>query len=210
MPTIDRRYLLAGLILLLMLAFWGGIKYRDLKEENPAQEMILSEAADKKETNDSAPEIQVYVVGEVKKPGLYKVKNGARVYEVLEMAEVLPTADLQSAQPARKLKDEETVTLYAQGQNPEASDPNNTGIKSAAKPSQLQVVSSASSGLLNINTASAQELDERLPGIGPALAQRIIDYRNSNGSFSCVEDINNVSGIGDKKFAAIKDLITVR
>lgn len=62
---------------------------------------------------------------------------------------------------------------------------------------------------ININTASAEQLDEELEGIGPSLAQRIVSYRDANGPFTDIEQIKNVSGIGDKKFEAIKDNITV-
>lgn len=69
-------------------------------------------------------------------------------------------------------------------------------------------VAEESVGQINVNTASADELTE-LPGIGAKIAQRIVEYREKNGAFSTVEDIMNVSGIGEKKFLAIKDQITV-
>ena len=68
--------------------------------------------------------------------------------------------------------------------------------------------SADSNNLVNINTANAEELT-KLKGIGPALAQRIIDYREQNGTFKSIDDLKNVRGIGDKKFAALKDKITV-
>lgn len=64
-------------------------------------------------------------------------------------------------------------------------------------------------GRLNINTASVEELDEFLPGIGPVTAQKIVDYRTAYGPFSSIEEIMNVSGIGEKTFADIQNLITV-
>ena len=61
----------------------------------------------------------------------------------------------------------------------------------------------------NINTATEEELDENLPGIGPVIAKRIVEYRETYGGFSSVEELMNVSGIGEKRFAALKDLVTV-
>ncbi len=208
----DRRYLLGGLIVIMLIAFVGGIKYGDMRQAEPDQEMILSGTATGENIPPEETEIQVYVSGEVEKPGLYKLKSGARVYEALDMAGILPSADLQNAQPARKLQDGETITLFPQGQNPGLSVANQPGANSssAAAVSTPSYTSASSTGMININTASVQELDDRLPGIGPALAQRIVDYRSSSGAFASIEDINNVSGIGDKKFADIKALIRVR
>lgn len=61
---------------------------------------------------------------------------------------------------------------------------------------------------MNINTANQNELDD-LPGIGPSIAQRIVEYRNENGKFEKIEELQNVKGIGDAKFSEIKDLVTV-
>ena len=80
--------------------------------------------------------------------------------------------------------------------------------ETGANQESLQVGAQSGDGRININSASGTELMD-LPGIGPALSSRIIDYRNSNGPFSCIEDLRKVSGIGEKKFEAIKDKVTV-
>ncbi len=208
MPNIDRRYLWPALVVVLLIVFVGGMKYADLKQEKPTPEIIVPGAADGSSARSEEAEIQVYVAGEVEKPGLYKLKPGARVYEALQMAGVLPSADLKNVHPARKLQDGETIEVLAEGQNP-ADTLSAQSVSSTTMPTEVSSLVN-SGAQININTASVQELDDRLPGIGPTLAQRIIDYRTSNGPFTSIDDINNVSGIGDKKFADIKSLITVR
>ncbi|HZK87072.1 MAG TPA: ComEA family DNA-binding protein [Syntrophomonas sp.] len=210
MFNIDRRYLLAASIVILVIVFTAGIKYGGIKQPSAVGE-IITPAVKTVGNNPTASEaLQIYVCGEVEKPGLYKLKAGARVYDALKMAGILPGAALDFAQPARKLQDGETIELLAETQIKDLNMNNKVGMLPASSALTSSSKPSSSNGLLNINTASVQELDDRLPGIGPTLAQRIIDYRNSNGGFGSVEDINNVSGIGDKKFADIKDLISVR
>ena len=110
----------------------------------------------------------------------------------------LPGVDLSLVNLARKLSDGELVVIglpqpdpgaAGAAQGPGGGDPG-TGVK------------------VNLNTASLAAL-ESLPGIGPALAQHIVDYRRQHGDFHSVEDLRQVSGIGDAKFAAVKDLVTV-
>lgn len=209
MWDVDRRYLLAGLVVFLIISFFAGTKYGSFRQEESEPQIMLSAAGNNKTTTEETSEIQVYVDGEVERAGLYKLKNGARVYDALEMAGILPAGDMRTVQPARKLLDGETITLYAEGELPPSGIVNSTGGNPGSAAASVPTRAAPSAGLVNINTATAGELEE-LPGIGPALARRIIDYRNSSGGFAAIEDINNVSGIGDKKFADIKDLITVR
>jgi competence protein ComEA len=160
----------------------------------------VQSAGDKK-TEDI---IQVYVTGAVTKPGVYRLEPGARVYQAIDMAGSLPTANLKNINLALKLEDGQAIIVPAAGE--ETSGNILSGITgSGSSASNLN-----SNGKVNINSASVQELDQKLPGIGPAIAQRIVEYRTSQGAFSKIEDLTSVSGIGDKKFAQLKDLITVR
>jgi len=203
---LERRYLLAAAVLVLILVFAGGMKYADMKSRDQAKKEIISEPAvsekeAQKETQDDT--IQVYVAGAVEKPGVYKLQSGARVYEAIDMARALPAANLKVINLAQKLEDGQPIIVPAAGE--ETSMTLTSGGAPVTASSNL-----SNTGKVNINSASVQELDDKLPGIGPTIAQRIVDYRTSNGAFAKIEDLTEVSGIGDKKFADIKDLITVR
>lgn len=198
----DRRLLAIAAIVIVVL-FWAGMKYGEIK--NTSQQMedkaIEDLTADNEKTQPESEYIQVYVTGQVAAPRVLKLKSGARVFEAVEQVQLLPEADIKNINMARVLQDEEAVVIPG----PEAAlqaAADNSGIISTG--------GGMSQGLVNINTADVTEMDEKLPGIGPALAQRIVDYRTANGPFASVEDIKNVSGIGDKKFADFKNLITVR
>jgi len=209
--NIDRKWLAAVLILLL-LAFAGGAKYEAFKFEQKQDALKLLQD-DEKESGKSPARssdkgiITVYVIGEVKRPGVYRLQEGDRVYQAVEMAGGnLKTADLEHVDMARKLVDGENIEINAVGEIPDVVT--HVGVSQVSSAGN-HASGIRSGGLININTATAAELDT-LDGIGPTLAQRIIDYRTANGPFTAVEDINNVSGIGDKKYEAIKNSITVR
>jgi competence protein ComEA len=203
---LDRRYLWAAAVVLLLLVFAGGMKYGDMSRQNQNETEIVSDAVSSEQEVPTPKEeeiIQVYVTGAVQKPGVYRLQSGARVYDAVNMAEALPTANLGNINLAQKIIDEQAIVVPKIGEDLPINAPSGGLISGSA------LVKSGSTGKVNINSATAQELDG-LPGIGPTLAQRIIEYRTSHGVFERIEDINEVSGIGDKKFADIKDLITVR
>lgn len=207
MFDIDKRYLWAAAALLLILVFAGGMKYAEMRGQALGeQEIILDQAADEKEVGEKQQEdiIQVYVTGAVAKPGVYRLEPEARVYEAIDMAGALPAANLKNINLALKLEDGQAIMVPAVG---EETKDNLFGEVGAGG---LSSSNPNSRGKVNINSASAQDLDEKLPGVGPTIAQRIVEYRTSQGSFSKIEDLTAVSGIGDKKFAELKDLITVR
>lgn len=167
----------------------------------PAGEPIVLQPAPTK-----AP-IAVHVIGAVPRPGLYEFSEGARIQNAIDAAGgLLTSANIESINLAALLEDGQQLNIpYKDGQQTSLEDPNSTLElpNDSATPE-----TSTNSELININTATKEELDS-LPGIGPTIAQRIIDYRTENGNFSTIDDIKNVSGIGPATFDEIKDLITV-
>ena len=141
--------------------------------------------------------IVVHVAGWVRRPGVYEFPAGARIVDAIERAGgPRPGADLSALNLAALLVDAQQVLVPRRG---EGGPPGG-----AAGPGG----SSAAGGLVNINTATLEQL-ETLPGIGPVLAQSIIDYREEHGPFARIEDLRNVSGIGEKRFEDLKDKVTV-
>jgi competence protein ComEA len=148
----------------------------------------------------SASTIVVAISGRVKRPGLVHLPPGARVADAIAAAGgALPGTDLSFVNLARKVADGELIVIGVAPSPGTIVD----GAGGADDPS-----AAASGGLVDINTATESQLDT-LPGIGPALAQRIIDYRTQHGSFHSVNELQQVPGIGDAKFAEIKDLVTI-
>lgn len=140
--------------------------------------------------------IEVYICGEVNKPGVYKMVDGDRIDDLIKVAGGFTSnADTESVNLAIKLKDEDYIKVPSKTIS---QDINGTLINTQNN----------KQGKVNINTAGIEEL-KTLPRIGDSIAKRIIDYRTKNGRFNRIEDIKNVSGIGEKMFENIKDMICV-
>ncbi len=163
----------------------------------PAGEVIVLRPAP-----TTAP-IAVHVIGAVPRPGLYTFLDGARVQDAIDAAGgLLAEADANLLNLAELLEDGQQLDIpYKAGSAP---------TEGPALPGSVTSTPASNSGedLININTATLEELDT-LPGIGLTTAQKIIDYRTVNGPFSTIEAIMNVSGIGPSTFEGIKDLITI-
>ncbi|MEU5873963.1 helix-hairpin-helix domain-containing protein [Glycomyces sp. NPDC047369] len=148
------------------------------------------------EAAEQAPElIVVSVAGAVNKPGIVELEAGARVADAIEAAGGLADgADPGFLNLARVVADGDLVAV------PDAAA---TGV-----PPPGTGASGGATGLVNINVASAQELDA-LKGIGPVLAERIIEYREANGSFQSVDELSEVSGIGSALLEQLRDQVTL-
>ena len=146
---------------------------------------------------ESAGTVFVDVSGCVKHPGVYEVTSTSRVFEVIEKAGgVTKDADTSSINQAEPVTDGQKINVPDKKSGPPAQG------SSAAAEQQ------SSDGKVSINTADSEEL-QKIPGVGPVTAENIISYRESNGSFKSIDDIKNVSGIGEKTFEKMKSTIVL-
>jgi competence protein ComEA len=146
--------------------------------------------------------VRVYVAGAVSHPDVYWLDSGSIVKDAVAAAGgASHDADLNRINLAQELYDQQQIYVPRQGEtNPPPPVTDGETVSSTENDSPV--------GIVNINTATLEELDS-LSGIGPALGQRIIDYREANGPFASIEEIMLVSGIGEACFEKIKDRITV-
>jgi competence protein ComEA len=144
----------------------------------------------------------VDVKGQVMKPGVYQANQGERIIDVISRAGGLTElADESQVNFAEHVQDAMVIYIPAQGE--EGPGP------LAGSSGSTHIGSNHSSDKINLNKADENEL-QNLPGIGPAKAAAIIEYRETIGAFKAIEDLKNISGIGDKTFEKLKDLIDVR
>ncbi len=159
------------------------------------------------QVTEEVVEIAVHITGEVKKQGLIYLKEGSRVADAIEKAGgETENADLSQINLAYVLQDGQKI--YVPNKNEKISQyiTGNSGNNDTEENNTSN--SSKEDSKVNINTANQSELDS-LPGIGPSIAQKIIDYREENGNFKTIEELQNVKGIGDAKYEEIKDRVTV-
>jgi len=190
--ALTKNQLIAIIVLAsIIAASWFFYYFSEGSSQTPIK---VSNARQKpKSGNLSMNEVLVHVAGAVKAPGVYKVKDGARVIEAIELAGgFAKDADKDSLNLAAKVVDSAKISVPLKSQT----------VSSQGGPSSLN------SELVNLNTASAEQLKE-LPGIGEVMAKRMVEYREEKGSFSSVEQLKEIEGIGDKKFAKLKNKVTL-
>ncbi len=167
----------------------------------------------------SVKKIYVHVVGAVNAPGVYELPEGSRIVDAIEYAQgSTQDASLVVLNLAHKLADGDQV--YLPTIDEATVGRTHYGLMISQLVGSMNVVSSISNsggavsqtsnttGKININSATADQLDQ-LPGVGPVIAQAIITYRENNGSFETISDLQSVSGIGEKKYAQIVDYVCI-
>jgi competence protein ComEA len=180
--TQKRALLIIGSLLLVLSVF---IVARGNSQPSEAMQVIPITIAE--------PEIFVDVTGAVNNPGVYTLTGKSRVIDAIKAAgDSAPGADLSTINLARVLSDGEQIYV-------DSTVVNSKGVR---------VSKAVRSGPININRATARQLDA-LDGVGPVIAQRIVDYRKLNGSFLTIDDLQKVSGIGAAKFAQIKAKVRI-
>ncbi len=190
-------------ILLIVLVFVvAGIVYSCAAAAKKGADVKVTEeetsslALETEETTEEDVEICVHVCGCVQNPGVYYLRQGARIHEAVEEAGGMTAdADRQYVNLAKEAEDGAQIYIPSmeeveEGFSPEMADP------------------AVDDGLVNINTASVEEL-KNLPGIGEIKAEAIVTYRETSGAFSSIEEIMNVAGIKESSYERIKDYIKV-
>lgn len=186
------------IVLIIGIIFIKNIKNNEINSEVLIENIsntYISEL-EKKEVNM----IKVHMAGAVKNPGIISIEEGSRLADAIEKAGgFTEDADTSNLNFAYVIQDGEKIYIYNEEESKEIEEKGIVIEDSKVKTKEQKI---------NINTATKEEL-ETIPGIGPALAERIIEYRNKNGKFKSIEDLKNVSGIGDKLFESLKENITV-
>lgn len=201
--TFKQKLIGATALIIILLVGYIFLHYK-MKSDIVISEDVSNESTEmtSEEVAENVPieepkDIVVHISGRVQSPGVVTLPKGSRVNHAIEKAGgALKEADLDKLNLASVLNDGEKIYVPKIG---ECIQESNSG---------QAYNSTATRTRININTASIKELDQ-IPGVGPSTAQKIIDYRNSKSPFKKIEDIKNVSGIGEKKYENIKNYITI-
>ena len=191
-----------ALVIVAVIAFCGGNLYQEWRAEGEGLTLVQEDAtagetaADSAAPENASSEVVVHVAGAVSSPGVYTLPADSRVDDAIRAAGATADADLSQLNLAQKLADGQKITVPVAGAAP------------ADGSSAATTADSDNGGLININTATQEEL-ESLPSIGEVRAQAIITYREEHGGFRTIDELKEVSGIGDKIFADISPHVTV-
>ena len=180
----------------------------EITEDNLTTNTAVENSNETVEENNT---IVVHITGEVNYPGVVVLKEGARVVDAIEAGGgETDEADLSSLNLAYMLSDGEKIYVPNKEETSQESQEREyiTSAKADSEQSENGAKSTGTNLKININTAKQEELTQ-ITGVGESTAKKIIEYRTQNGKFKSIEDIKNIPGIGDSKFNAMKEEITV-
>ncbi len=225
--NLKQKKIIAIILIILVIIAYYYLYLKNSTEEISNQDLEVNNTQESNQTNETEKEgedtIVVHISGAVNIEGIVELEAGSRIANAIEKAGgVKENADMTDINLAYPLEDGMKIHIPTKEET-EANKNNENmidesyiisssgGVSSKEDTNSTQGSSSTStsSKKVNINTATQEELDT-LPGIGPSIASKIIDYREQNGKFNSIEEIKEVSGIGDAKYEKIKDSITIK
>ena len=196
-------YIMIGVGILVIVIGYYFINFKREDEDYIDESLILEDYNETEINNNEIAKIKIHITGEVKNEGIVELEEGARIDDAIKKAgDVTEFADLSKVNLAYELSDGQKV--YIPSKNEEIEE-----YASLDAGENVLEESEAIGGKININVADSSAL-QTINGVGESLAGKIIAYRELNGKFKSIEDLKNVSGIGEKKFEDIKDKVVVK
>lgn len=205
------------LFMVIILAFFLFFKKNNQKQDSqivgsnePRQNLSTTTSKSHNVAQSSSSStVTVDITGAVKHQGVYTLKNGARIDELIKAAGGLKAnAQLKTINRAVMLKDQDKVHIPYRGEKVDPSEQTTSSQTVSAPGNQTSSSNDSNEPKINLNTATAADL-QKLNGIGEKKAQEIISYRQQKGQFKKIEDLMQVSGIGEKTFAKLKDQLAL-
>ncbi|GAA0747447.1 ComEA family DNA-binding protein [Clostridium oceanicum] len=197
----ENKKIIGSIVIIIILGVFSLIGYEISKPAKVSKDDdIFIEKCDKNDKKKNSTNIEVYINGEVNKPGVYKLRDDSRLQELINKAGgYTKNANVLKLNLAKKLKDEDYIFVENKDDKKKNNNSNNN-------------ISNSSQNLkekIDVNSGSKEEL-KSIPGIGEVTAQKIIDYREEKGNFSKIEDLKKIDRIGEKTLEKIKDKAEVR
>lgn len=194
-------------IIISILLFYVLKNNNELYEDIYISNNIINESFQNITINEETDSIKIHIIGEVKNPGIYELEEGSRIQDAITVAGgETENAALDKVNLAYKIEDGQKICIPSIFQEVNAYIYNDSGInvivnnENELRGNKMKV---------DINKASSEEL-QQIKGVGPALAEKIISYREQNGKFKNIEELKNVSGIGDKKYETLIEYVTIK
>lgn len=175
--------------------------YSDFYNENMVSNLSENSGVNEKNIDKNNEKMYVHIVGEVINQGVYILESGDRIIDIIDKAGgITENADLGRVNLAYKLSDGQKIYI------PNVNEKNEDIHDAVIDDNCLYNSVGENNKKININSANANQL-ETIVGIGPSTALKIIEYRNKNGKFKTIDELKNISGIGESKFESIKEFI---